>query len=749
MAETIFSPAEFGVVNTRPAHTLQPGELTQTSGVTVRRGDPYNIYPTGDWFRVTGLGTGVSSFAEELITCRVLTFDTPSSYPAVAFASGIRFSGATDQSWSFGPVGTFRGSLIRFNEVYLQGTGRWDEETVAESSGRLVRLRGRNFDPPGTYPFGHQFRLIEDTILNGPVSIPVSPTDGHVEDILYVDTGTTSGSSDRIGGRARDRGHPLATTVAKFYVDPSVSTRTGGSSASTRWQWDKITSTVGSGGRFAAGDVYVYWYRYYCSEYDILAPTRYDSTQNCLIVEIGSGVTATHIDLFVDGLDASVDLDIPTDSQGNCRFNKIRIFRHRCRDTDEAIDICSGKLPLTGGFVGELEFNSGTGFSTGTYFRDEDIQLFDGTVQYPNVLIEQAGQTLIFDRVAPKEPYTDGCVFQGSLLTDAPRLGQDILVYTPPNEPWYNPAPYFIQISSTEYSPFRGAVPLGSVAVVMYRDRLLRINYLPFSGETGQPVWEYITQHHGVYGRNSWARFDNEQGSFVAYVNEQGIYATDGRAWFSLSQNWKPDILADDSFNLYNDTDRECLVLHQNQPIAGKVLEWEFHYSSTHVSQQGLKVFGPTLVDIDYSIDAHEFTDPDPDASTPFGYSRELYLFSVVDGDLDIYARGFPSGAMSLTTGDLHPTNPKNSLRVQRLGFYHSDTPSNSVSWWWTKEERDQEPFTYPTQSMDTTSRGFSDFAQSITSARYLQLHMEATDGVTLGPIQITTQGDEGGKNDS
>lgn len=759
MSETILIPAQYGVVNTRPPHLLQPGELVSSSGVTVRRGDPYNVYPAPTYQLLQDMGLSLGSPTSVLSNeyeARPLTFDGRYVFYALAGPRSLRIN-ATSISTPDRPAGEGRGSLTKFQEIYFYNNGTWDTEQIAEgvSDPRLIAWYARRYDIRTLYPYFYSHRLVEHQPGVGVVTIPVCPTDGHAVDVFAVDSGTSSGSSSRIGSRSRDRSHPAVASVPKFYVDPAVSSPTTGSSSGSRFQWTVVDTNIGSAGQFTGDDVYVYWYRYYCSEYDILAPTRYQGEQNCIIVQIAPGITCTHIDLFVDGLNADDDLDQPTDSEGVYRFDKIRIFRHRCRDIDEAAQIVTGGLPLTGGLVGELEFNTPNGFSAGTYYRDEDVQLYDGTIGYPLVRIDTPNQLLLYDRVRPKEPYTQGFVFQGSLVTDAPRLAEDVLVYTPPNEPWYNPAPYFIQISTTEDAPYLGGTVVNNVAVVFYRDRIARINYLPFTGETGQPVWEYITTTRGAAGRGAWCRFDNEQGSFIAFTDGTGLYATDGRAWFNLCENFEPQNPGLDYYTLFDDPKRQCLILHEVDFTSGTgVREWEFHYSRTHMTDAGLKVFGPTDLTgegFEESLYGTSFIDPNPFESTPEGWLDRLVVFrESTSGRLEAVTRAGGAREREMVFGDFHPTNPKHALRVQRLGMYHgAGGKADSVSWVWSKHEVGQDPFAYPPHTLTLQSRGFSDLAQSITSNRYLRLTVSTVSPLSLGPIQVTTQGGEGGKNDS
>lgn len=773
MAETLLVPAEHGVVNSRPAHTLRPGELVSSSNVTVKPGDGYNVYPAASYARLAVISTSLSSPGsfvswKSYYDARVLTYDTSVLYYTAALPDELIWPSGSI-SVALGSNGTANASLTKFQEVYLYHNAMWNIETIAENvnDGNILLWYARRYDVRAEFLTNSPFRLLEHQDGVGLVAVPVCPTDGHAEDIYYVDTGTSSGSADRIGATARDKEHPAVAASPKFYVDPAVSVKVGGSTGTSltqyRHQWDQINVDVGGGGDFAAESVYVYWYRYYCSDYDIYAAPRYQPEQNCLMVEIGSAVSAAYIDLYVDGLDATVDLDQPTDSEGVVRFDKIRIFRHRCRDRDEGIQLVSGKLPLTGGLIGEVETNNGAGgFNAGTYFRNHDSQLFDGTVGYPLVRIDSPNQTLLFDKIVPKEPYSQGAVFNGSLVTDAPRLARDIVVYTPPNEPWYNPTPYFIQMSSTEDAPFQGITVVNNVCVVMYRDRIARINYLPFNGETGQPVWEYITTTRGPISPAAWCRFDNEQGSFIAFLDDTGIYATDGRAWFTLSQNYKPTQDASFDFVLFDCPDRQCLVLQVSDPLFFnfEVEEYEFHYSTTHMTPLGMKVFGPTTpgtffgaTGFNATCTAQNFADTSVSANPYSGATDRTVVFANdKDGNFAAYFRsrlGQESGAMEMVFGDFHPTNPKHALRVQRLGLYHNEAPGATLSWTWSKHEVGQEPLTFDPTTLQPLSRGFSDRAQSIASERYLRLTMNTDVGMVLGPIQVTTQGGEGGKNDS
>lgn len=753
MSETTINLAQYGVVNTRPAHTLAPGEMVAASGWRYRQGDPYNIWTDTSWSRFAASPLNAPySIRRDRSFHAVLTFDGAGAFhmasvnggPLASFGPGI-------PPYTYDtPDGGVRGTFTKFGEIYLYHNGSYEALVFDEEFSPTDLLPTAR---PEEVIADNQFYLAEEGEAGWPNLIPIGGTYTNYRFRARVDD-RGQGSRDFRDDPADDDSRPRIL-YPDFGAVPAVSSTHRG-----RFTYWRITGSTPVAEGFEGEEVYIYWFRLYCKDYDILMPNRWGPTQDACVVRYDSGVAREWLDLNVEEL--STDLfEMPTDTAGNVRFNRIRIYRHRCRDLEEAGQILYGNSPLTGGLVGELEFDNatGTGFTSGKVFRDTATTKFDGTVAYPLVRIDEGGQTLIYDRVRAKEPYTVAASFQGSLVTNAPRLADDVLVYSPPNEPWYNPAPYFIQLSSTDQSVLQGMVEINGFLVVLYDDRILRLNYLPFGARTGQPVWEYVAPNRGCITREAFTTFHSERGSFVAFVSDDGLWATDGRAVFRLTQNWAltQRWALEGSVSLTDDWQNSRLLLHRDIDAAGEqsVEEWAFYYDSLHTTENGLKVLGPTYISRETPmgpvIGVKPFTDRDPLQATSTGYLRKLVIAArnTETGSLELFHRdGAVPSECALTTGDLHPRNPKMGTRIRRMGFYHTEAAGTELEYRFTKKDQGAAPFTTDWFGQPLEDRGFSDLARAFYSGRRMAIEFRyrGPSLVGLGPIQLTDDR-HGGKN--
>jgi len=238
---------------------------------------------------------------------------------------------------------------------------------------------------------------------------------------------------------------------------------------------------------------------------------------------------------------------------------------------------------------------------------------------------------------------------------------------------------------------------LGGVLIVLLRDSVWRIHYLPrpedatFSRET---VKEELEGAHGCVGPYAACTYGYGDGNKLAYVSRYGLMVTNGNQWDILSA----DLDWDNTFNV-SQLSKAVLVnnpakfrLEMLAPSSNSTVNdvcYFFHYHPSHIKADGpsfrSKVTGPI----------HR---PATCATIMFSEGRKFALQGHSNGSVYLGDSGNtePVGSLSMTirTGDLALGGTGGLGKVVRMWCHHQAHPNQDATLLHVSRNEGQDDYT-------------------------------------------------------
>ena len=374
------------------------------------------------------------------------------------------------------------------------------------------------------------------------------------------------------------------------------------------------TDVTGSG---ATGNAFVYWFTFYNSDQDL------ESTP--------------FMTVFTQDTTAGKGWDVPVPWNANVDwpnttysgYNDVRLYRHFVGSTGTgrawALEAVNNKRPFIGGLMETIPFdstdsdkdyiidlgtnefvyrddglaNAGSGAPAGT--TATYLMKVDPSVKYP-LVFEQIGDTLIISqRNLATRQFTVGTMFQESLVVNDPSTSDNVIRWSPPGFPEYQPSPYFMYFATKRSDKITGLHSVADNLIVLTSGGVFRVAYLPYDlnirEERGQ-VQEVVTDEHGSVAIEASATFETSEGEFVAWLSRNGLKMSDGFGWddacpdFSL-RDLDPAPKNLDQAILVNNPREYRLELYLSM-TDGSTQQWDFVYHPNHIKNgRHLKLIGP------------------------------------------------------------------------------------------------------------------------------------------------------------
>lgn len=484
---------------------------------------------------------------------------------------------------------------------------------------------------------------------------------------------------------------------------------------------------------WTAGDVVAYWWVEYDSVHDVESKIKW---------HIGGVSLTTDGDYWrVETPWSGVGI-----AQGYVREasnpDKVRLYRHYCGNVTSnnianelAYAIRTGASPATGGLVVEMDWDDAAYPS-----RYDDIasSRFDPASQYPLLTVEANGGFLFYERNRQPERFDVGAVFNDSLVVNAPGTSKQIIRWSPPGFPEYQPVPYFMYFATEKSDEIVGLRVVNDRLIVLLTGGIFRVNYLPFEGDleiARGRVQDRICEQ-GAVGREASTTVETESGEVVVWLSRQGLRATDGVRWVDAC----PDFSVEGA-GLNPSTLSQSVLLrnpreHRLELYTAEGQRWDFNYHPSHVKRGGFKMMGPTLME--------------PVRSGAAGWSGGDDVVWTLDTARNVYTEGQGefSGSPTLSTGFIQSGHPFNRVDLEQVGLTHDSSDSTISVSIAAKDIGGVVNVTTVTIQDNAKRESGAEFVAA--SGNYVQLSLTASGGSqggeAWGPLWVRMSEQQGGR---
>jgi hypothetical protein len=194
----------------------------------------------------------------------------------------------------------------------------------------------------------------------------------------------------------------------------------------------------------------------------------------------------------------------------------------------------------------------------------------DTAVQFPTVVYEFGGINVQVGRNGPPSNASCGDFYEDSLVIND-TTNPSLVRWSTPGEPDYFPSTYFLDIESRENDQVRAIRTVNSTLVVWLDSATYRLNYLPSERDSSfdrGKAMKVISSSFGCVGPMCVCTFStDEKPELAAFVSNQGIHATDGFSFITLTDNidWRTIIsstVTSTPIALINDRERRLLLFY-------------------------------------------------------------------------------------------------------------------------------------------------------------------------------------------
>lgn len=189
--------------------------------------------------------------------------------------------------------------------------------------------------------------------------------------------------------------------------------------------------------------------------------------------------------------------------------------------------------------------------------------------------------------------FTLGVLFQDSLVVNDPGTSKQIIRYSPPGEPEYQPTPYFMYFASEASDEIVGLHSVGNTLLVLSTGGVHRVNYLPLAGRLTQNqgrAQEVLTERVGCVGRKASVKVETSQGEMCVWLSRRGLEWSDGRVWDDACPDFQTSDLSGTLSDavLVNDGANYRVRLYSGTEV------WDFYYHPSHRKNGRMKLMGPS-----------------------------------------------------------------------------------------------------------------------------------------------------------
>ena len=276
-------------------------------------------------------------------------------------------------------------------------------------------------------------------------------------------------------------------------------------------------------------------------------------------------------------------------------------------------------------------------------------------------------------RQTPPRPWDMGMHYQGSVVLnnlDEPT----VLQYSIPGQPEYFPSVNVLPVITKGEDEILAMARVNDYAVVLTRDNLHRINYLPTESDPPDEPLQLISTEGGVSRRASTI-VTLPQGTGFVWLSSSQLNLTSGSGSVNVCENFSVEAanLATSRLSeaaLYNNREANRVELWAYD-ADGKQVVYHFYYTREHMQSGGFKLTGPhdgVTVDGEDTDILGVVTGASQERVTAnwLFSSNSTYLTNTGSSAGDVYVQ-FPR---LLGTGD-----PNMRLSVLRQGLYHTPVP--------------------------------------------------------------------------
>ena len=580
-----------------------------------------------------------------------------------------------------------------------------------------------------------QFAAVSRTVVAGPFWMPfenstdklmVVTTDGSSSYIETADAGTsgTFTSIQTITGvvTAADVVHRgdqyfVGTDKGNYVVQDNVARAMGMDAPAipnkSTANVIKIASSTGSEG-LVHGDVLFYWATEYDSVNDIESgPIWFDRDS---VETSGTEVEQHRLTEYTPINSGTTHFRYYRRYTGNALIGGS--YSNGAAAHQAALAMLNGKAPLIGGLIAEVAVGSGD------YDYEVDDK-YDPAVSYPLVSTDNVG-TSIFEYLVKTRNFTVGALFNDALVVNDPATSKQILRYSPSGYPEYQPDPYFLYFATKRSDEIVGLRVVNDRLVVLLKDSVFRVNYLPTGGgdlaAVQGRVQEPITERSGALGRWAHTTVETESGSLVVWASKRGLEWTDGLG----AQDACPDFAGITNANavLVNNEKLYRLELYDGTQ------RWDFYYHPTLVKNGRMRLMGPTTVSAT--------VDKGADSNADY-----VWLGSAAEVLVGNQAPSSVTG--TLLTGHIKTENPFGDIACQDVGLTHTALDSAKARVYGKLQGEDRADtglVSFPDVSGDETGK-----VSLSQRGKYLEVELQATGtgDWSAGPMYLNLEVEHGG----
>lgn len=502
----------------------------------------------------------------------------------------------------------------------------------------------------------------------------------------------------------------VGTDQGNYVVQDNVARTMGMVSPSTPITSGSFSLADNSGSSNAAqDDVFTYFMTEYDSVNDIESSARYLRAE----------------DIGTAGNDIQVSWTFITPLNSNA--DKLRIYRNY-EGNNIPLTISQsyfGASPqaITAGLVAEVDIDGGAGS-----YDDTLEYILNPAVPYPIIATDAIyGGSLFQFLVQPRE-FTLGCVFNDCLVVNDPNTSKQVIRYSPPGYPEYQPDPYFMYFATERSDEVVGLRVVNDRLVVLTTGAVHRVNYLPLAGDlVGQQgrVQEIITSVAGCVGRHAHAKVQTEGGELVVWLSGRGLEWSNGVGWSDACPDFVGSLVTGNSPVLVNNEALYRLELYDG------TTRWDFYYHPDHLKGGKLKMMGPSTVPVSVSKGACADSD-----YVWIGGASAVYTVNV----------GTSAEDSVLLTGHIRGGDPFADLVCDGLALTHSGTSGTTFTARVYgkldgQAEVDTGPVTIPNPELDETGR-----AALAMRGRYLRAELTVGGDTAWagGPLWLEVTQEEG-----
>lgn len=480
-----------------------------------------------------------------------------------------------------------------------------------------------------------------------------------------------------------------------------------------------ITVAATTGSNLSAGDCLVYW------------ATEYDSVND---IESGP-IWIDAVTIQTSGNEVLQHrLDNSSYSALNSTTDKVRIYRHYTGNAwssgafdstlpafQDTLRYKGQKTALIGGLLTEQDWGTGD-------YTYSVTDKFNQSPTYPLVLTDNQG-TAIYEYLDQPDSFTLGCVYNDSLVVNAPGTSKQVIKYSPPGAPEYQPVPYFMYFATERSDEIVGLSVVNNRLLVLLTGSAHRVNYLPTEGNVAaqQGRVQETIGNVGCVGRQAWAKVETSHGELLVWLSNRGLEWSNGLGWADACPDFTADILEGTLANAVLVNNRKLYRLE----LYSGTERYDFYYHPSLLKGERLRLLGPSTVSVT--------------ANGAVGWDDYVWLGysgGVLTGNV-----GNSSADTVVSLGHIRGPNPYLDLACDALGVTHNDAAGTTYTARvygkiQGSTRADSGPHTIPNPELDESGR-----AELSMRGNYLEPELTVAGGTawSMGPLWLDLKVEDGG----